>query len=260
MRRHNRLLVLFLTAFIVVVTTAITTLQGQNQSTEQDQNRCAKSKQPKEIDKSHWPVADATATEPTDPVKRAKRRAKGEKYKESISPVDENTDTIFSYAHWDVELSALPVSKSDAVVIGRVLDAQAYLSNDKTGVYSEFTVSLEQVLKNDRFASLTPNNLIVVERKGGKVRYPSGHITIYQINGQGMPSIGGRYVLFLKHDAPEQDFFILTGYELKAGCVVLLDSPSEHPITKQEGKDEASFINELRTAIANPQQSTSNND
>jgi len=192
-------------------------------------------------------------------VKRAKRRAKGEKYKESISPVDENTDTIFSYLHWDVELSALPVSKSDAVVIGRVLDAQAYLSNDKTGIYSEFTVSLEQVLKNDRFASLTPNDLIVVERKGGKVRYPSGHITIYQMNGQGMPSIGGRYVLFLTHDAPEQDFFILTGYELKAGCVALLDIPGDHPIIKQEGKAEADFLNDLRAAITSPPQTTSLN-
>lgn len=138
-------------------------------------------------------------------------------------------------------------------MIGRVLDAQAYISNDKTGIYSEFTFSVEQILKNDRFASLNPNSSIVVERDGGKVRYPSGHVTLYYIRGQGLPAVGHRYVLFLKHDAPEQDFFILTGYELKAGCVALLDSPGDHPMIKQDGKDETIFLNELRNAIANSQ-------
>jgi hypothetical protein len=250
MRGHNRLIVLFLTALVVAAATAITTLRGQGQN----QPGCIKREPPKGVDTNAWPIADSTAPEPADPVKRAKRRAKGEKYKESISQLADRNETIFSHQDWEAGLSAFPVSKSDAIVIGRVLDAQAYLSNDKTGVYSEFKVSTEQVLKNDRFASLNNNSSIVVDRKGGRVRYPSGHLALYQISGQDMPRAGHRYVLFLTRDNPEQDFSLLTGYELSAGCVVSLDNPTGHPIAMQNGKDEASFLNELRSAIANPRQ------
>lgn len=250
MRGHNRTTLLFFVMLTVVAITSLATSRGP------DQDQLSNVEQ-QEIDKkeyeSQFPIADATAPEPADPVKRAKRRAKGEKYNSPLSPINDKADTIFSSLDWEVGLSALPVSKSDAVVIGRVLDAQAYLSSDKTAVYSEFTISVERVLKNDRFASLNTTSSIVVERKGGKVRYPSGHITLYHVRGQGMPRVGRRYVLFLTHDDPEEDFSLLTGYELNAVRVVLLDNPSQHPITKQDGKEEASFLNELRTAISNPQ-------
>lgn len=248
MRDHKKPIFLLFVALAIVVATTMAALRGQdqNQSSREDQQKIKETE-------SQFPIADSTAPEPSDPVKRAKRRAKGEKYDSALSPIDDKADTIFSTLDWEAGLSALPVSKSDAIVIGRVLDAQAYLSNDKTKVYSEFTISIEQILKNDRFASLNPNNPIVVEREGGRVRYPSGHITFYHVHGQGMPRVGHRYVLFLTHDDPEQDFSILTGYELSAGRVVLLDSPGDHQITKQNGKDEAAFLNELRAAIANPQ-------
>ncbi|MGB7922842.1 MAG: hypothetical protein WCF57_06325 [Pyrinomonadaceae bacterium] len=251
MRRHKRGVALLFIGLILVVATTMAALR------EQDRNVSSSDKQQKTDKKdfeNQFPIADFNSPALADPMERAKRQAKGEKYNESISPIDERTDTIFSTVDWEVGISAIPVSQSDAIVVVRVLDAQAHLSNDETGVYSEFTLAIEQLLKTDSRSPLNPDSSIVVERKGGRVRYPSGHLTLYHIRGQGMPRTGHRYVLFLKRDSQEQDFSILTGYELNAGRVALLDSPGDHPITRQKGKDETSFLNELRTAIADPQQ------
>lgn len=38
--------------------------------------------------------------------------------------------------------TSLPAIESDAVVIGEVTDAHAYLSNDRTSVYSEFELRI----------------------------------------------------------------------------------------------------------------------
>lgn len=257
MRGHKRTILLFFVMLTVVAITSLATSRGQdhNQSSRDEQQKIDK----KEFE-SQFPIAHYATPEPADPEKRAKRQAKGKKYNVAPVPVDEHSVTIFSTLDWDTGLPSLPVTKSHAIVIGSVIDAQAYLSDDKTGVYSEFTIEIDEILKNDSRTPLIPGSSIVAERSGGRVRFPSGHITLSHTRGQGMPRVGRRYVLFLTHDFPlvgfqEQDFYILTGYELKAGRVGLLDNPSQHPITEQNGKDEASFLNQLRTTIAAPQSS-----
>lgn len=60
MRDYRRILFLLFVAVAVGAASAMATLLGQGQSKEQNQNRCAKSEHPKEIDKSHWPIADAS--------------------------------------------------------------------------------------------------------------------------------------------------------------------------------------------------------
>ncbi len=130
-----------------------------------------------------------------------------------------------------------------------VTDAQAYLSNDKTGVYSEFTVRIDEVLKNDSPAQFTVGSFIAVERFGGRVRFPSGRIGTYWASGQGMLRIGRRYVLFLSSSA--ESFQIITGYELRGGHVILLDNHGQgHPLTSYRGADEALLIRDLRDILS----------
>ena len=40
-------------------------------------------------------------------------------------------------SEWDVYLPALPTAQSDAIILGEILDAGAFVSNDKTGAYSD---------------------------------------------------------------------------------------------------------------------------
>jgi hypothetical protein len=248
MRGHTKLVLLIVTVLVLIVT-AMAALRGQDQDRSSSKEQKTISKEEFE---SQFPIADYSAPELADPVKRAKRKAKSKKYDNSEMSVSPSGDVTSSFEHWATGLSALPVNRSCAVVIGEVLGAQAYLSNDKTGVYSEFNIRVDKVLKNAS-ASLATGKDIVVERPGGRVRFPSGHVNQYFTVGQGMPRVGRRYILFLTGN--EQDFQILTGYEIRAGHIFLLDNPGGgHPITAYKGMDEALLLNDLQVAIANSSQ------
>lgn len=180
-----------------------------------------------------------------------KRQRKSKKYNNKYAlPITESIDQIVMSSDWDLRVPALPVSKSTAVIIGQVTDAQAHFSEDETRVYSEFTVRVEEVLKNDE----TPlGDSITVERSGGRVRFPSGKVMVSSTSHQDMPQVGKRYVLFLFHEfVGDEDLTILTGYELRNGIVFPLDKPGKgHPILAYKGDSESSLLNDLTSALAN---------
>jgi hypothetical protein len=199
---------------------------------------------------SQFPITDANAPAPTDPRRHAKWKAKSKKYKDIGMPIDEEGDTISFWDEWDIGLPALPVSQSGMVVVGEVVDARSYLSESKNWVYSEFTVRVEEVLKNAGGVTLSKGSSIDVDRDGGRVRFPNGQVTLQFMHGQGMPRPGRRYALFLTFDAQDQDAHILTGYELRGGRVFPLDNSPGPLTTEYKGADEKTFLNDLRAAIA----------
>lgn len=124
-------------------------------------------------------------------------------------------------SHMWVGMPALPVAQSDAVVLGEVADRRARLTEDRTGVFSEFSVRLDAVFK-DAQGLPAPGGVVQVTRPGGAVRFASGKVQRYTFSKLGYPRQGGSYVLFLKRDE-QGDFSVLTGYELRGGKVVPLD-------------------------------------
>ena len=205
--------------------------------------------------KGKFPVADYEAPEPSDPEKRAKRKARNRRHDNSmmgvkggLNPAPDVGDEVFLINDWEVRVPALPASQSEVVLIGEVLDANAFVSEDKIGVYSEFNVRAGEVLKNVSPSSISVGDVICTERQGGQVRYPSGRTMWFRIQLQNMPAVGGRYVLFLKQGA-DGAFSIITGYELRGGRVYPLDSASN--FKKHEGADEAAFLQQVRDAIVN---------
>jgi hypothetical protein len=203
---------------------------------------------------SQYPIADYAAPEPSDPKERERRRNKAKKYNNKKGGVDPYSDSTFQPSDWARGLPALPAMQSEAVIIGEVIDAKAYLSEDKETVYSEFTVNINDVLKNSSTSQLAINHVVNVERQGGRVRFPSGHINTIVIGGQGMPRVGRRYLLFLT-SSDGQDFSIVLGYELSGGHVFLLDNayPGD-PIRDYQGVDETLFLSKVRGAITNSSQ------
>lgn len=101
---------------------------------------------------------------------------------------------------------ALPTYNSDAVVIGTIQSASAFLSEDKTSVYSEFALQIFQVLKNP--SSGFESASLTVLRPGGGVRFPSGNVKYFLIDGRGSPHVGNRYLLFLKYDNLAECYYI----------------------------------------------------
>lgn len=122
----------------------------------------------------------------------------------------------------EIFIPDFPVALSDLIVAGVVMDSSAHISADRTGVYSEFVVLVEEVLSNSLSSAIDKNDRIVLDRFGGRVRYPSGQIIRYLVSGRGSPKKDSRYIFFLKQ-TNHQDFRILTAYELRGEKIFPLD-------------------------------------
>ena len=57
---------------------------------------------------------------------------------------------------------AIPAASSTAIVIGTVSSGQAHIGYDRSSVYSEFKVTLQQILKQDSGLPLSAADSIVV--------------------------------------------------------------------------------------------------
>jgi hypothetical protein len=214
-----------------------------------------------------YTITEYTAPEPADPQKRELRRARNKRYnmrpEKGVDPnlfrITEERESSFGGppSHAPVEPS-LPVAQSDAVIVGEVADAQAYLTEDKTGIYSEFVIRVDEVLKNSAPTPLVSDGSISAMRGGGAVRFPSGKVIRYGQSYKPLPRVGRRYVFFLKYNNDGgQDFKIITGYELQGSRVLPLDGAPLQGIVlepyaayqKYRDADQATFLNEVREAI-----------
>lgn len=201
------------------------------------------------------PVVDFPEAPSTDANILLKQKTKANRYdRQSAQPIREAyfIDGRIWNSHWYKDLSALPFPQSDIVIIGGVTDAKAHLSNDKTGIYSEFSVQVEEVIRNSAQCPVNSGSMIALERFGGAVRFPSGVIQKYQTIGQGMPSAGQRYLFFLKH-IDEADYKIVTGYQLDGQVVSPLDGAvveqgnGKYPFDVYQGFEVTTFLQIIKT-------------
>lgn len=195
--------------------------------------------------KRHFPKVDYDAPEPSDPVERAKRRKKGKHYDNgyvSRQPTNHSSSLV---SEWDRNLSEFPVQESNAVVIGKILGGGAFISPDKTGVYTELSLKIEEVIAKDR-DSLIKDRTIAISRIGGLVRYGTGEESLFFIAGQNMPTVGKRYLFFLKAIPDSEDFQVITGYDVSMSHVIALDDPMQ--FRKHDGQDITAFIQSVRSA------------
>ncbi len=193
-----------------------------------------------------YPVVEAEETEPNDPVKKAKLNKQKQRYDKDAPfthPGPKDEELAFR-PEWQFNFPALPVIKSDVIVVGQVLSAEAHRSANKMNVFSNFEVRVDEVLKGH----LNVGNVINIQRVGGFVKYPGGRKVLFRLSGNGMPGVGARYVFFL--NAVDDDYTILTAYELVADGVAPLDNSAQFQVYK--GATEISFIATLRDAISAP--------
>ena len=145
-------------------------------------------------------------------------------------------------------IEAIPAGRSGAIIVGEVQGARAFLSNDKSGVYTEVLVRVDEILKSDGSAWLAAGNVITADRPGGIVRYPNGRERLYRIFGLNMPLAGGRYVFFLDRGEGDPNYRIVTGYELGADGVEPLDVAPHFDAYK--GAHSEKFLQAVRDPIA----------
>lgn len=162
-----------------------------------------------------------------DPEKNAKRKEKQKRYNDTnlvASHVEPGTDEAALFLEPHFTFPALPVAESEIVVVGTIGTAQALLSESKRNVFSEFTLTVEDVLKS-KIQGVAQGSVLTIDRVGGHVKYPNGQKVLYRMTGLNMPQVGGRYLLFLTLKHNNEDISILTAYQLTPNGVIPLDEP-----------------------------------
>lgn len=201
------------------------------------------------------PTVDYDTTDQTSILANTRehnlRQARSSRYtSRAPQPLAELASVEFDInTHWEIGLQPLPVVQSDTVVLGKIVEAKAYVSNDKMGVYSEFSVQIEKILKN---SGPPIKDSLIAEREGGVVRFASGRLLPFRINHQRLPRVHRNYILFLKHNEQSGDYHIITGYELRHKRVSPLDEVEKFAVF--EGLDEQEFLTTVQEAITDTSQ------
>jgi hypothetical protein len=171
----------------------------------------------------------------------------------SPNSTEPGEDSVMTIHDWAAPLEPFPVAPSAAIVVGTALSGKAFVSKDRTYVYSDYQVRVDRVLKQDASASVAVGEQIVVSRAGGTIRFPSGHIRNYLTNGEGFPAIGSQYLFFLgKPNFPQHE------YEQVIGSLYQLDGGEVHPLDDEQmgafdHMSQGVFLTRVEQAIATSQ-------
>ena len=178
--------------------------------------------------KQHFPLAEYNEPELADPAKNEAKKEKQKRHNNfkfvAKNPQSWQTESVF-IPEANFNFPALPVSTTPLIVVGRVGEASAHLSEHKMNVYSEFVIAVSSVLKTPT-ERITDSSVLTVERLGGHVKYPSGQRVLFRISGWNMPKVGSEYLFFL-NSRNKSDWEIVTAYELTESGVVPLDESSQ---------------------------------
>lgn len=264
---NNKKITLLLIVVLTATGIALVTLRAQTQNNSAP--KISETQSSKDV------ITDYVVPESNNQQERVLRQARSHRYnlddssvqsdiqKFTLKETDEALLLDLPLSHAPVE-PALPVTQSDVVVTGEVIDAKAYLSSDKTNLYSEFTIRVKEVLNNKPIVPINAGDAIAASRRGGSVRFPSGKIIRRGSLGKNNPQFGRSYLFFLSYNSESQDFNLITGYELRGGRVFPLDGflegdfPPFNGYAKYRGKSETLLLSDVKTALLNSIQGINN--
>jgi hypothetical protein len=244
--------------FLVVLLLAVVVTMAAALQQKAAGDASAKAQQKSERD--DLPVVDA-ATSSRNNAQSELRKKRSKRYgvqhdKFKPRPIEESDSSEvydLPISHSEFE-PALPGEWSDTIIIGTVTDRQAHLSNDKSSIYSEFAVRVDEVLKNTSAQEVGVGSDIALERWGGGVRFSSGKVVRRAKSREQMPLANRQYVFYLRSQNDVQSFHIVTGYELRDGRVYPLDgvqgTGTRLPqFAAREGIEAEAFLNEVRSNL-----------
>src|SRR5258708_5268047 len=146
----------------------------------------------------------------------------------------------------------IPLKESAFALLGTVTKVQPYLSADRTHIYTETTIQIEEVFKSPETFNLPPDRTLITDQIGGSMRMNSDRV-IHDgsvVDFIGKTYVGGRDVVFLRQVHEGKDLAILKAYQLPDGKVFKLTedgSPGKVLLSKTPNKadslsDEQEFL------------------
>jgi hypothetical protein len=174
------------------------------------------------------PVLDLKQAEKNESDQlKGRKRGQSLRQHRRIEELPVGAEPLPANVHFWHLMPALPVEQSNAIVLGKITDRRAFLVEDRFGIYSDFSIKISEIFKDD-LGGLYTDQTITASRPGGAIRFPSGKIQKYTISSMGFPQQDKVYVLFLKRDEAG-DYSIRTGYEVTGNVVEPLDGRRNLP-------------------------------
>jgi hypothetical protein len=197
------------------------------------------------------------APEPSDARERAARRAKSARYNTGGRDITTLEPGVESFAeHVWPRGEVIPTAESAAVLTGAVVKVQPYLSGDRSRIYTEIEIRVEEVLKGQADGLLPAADSLVIDRLGGALKLGTGRVVRDEthVEGLGKTRVGRRYVFFARRVNEAGDLSLIKSYELRDGKVFTNDSREGKPITALPGvpeawASEAAFVEAVRHEV-----------
>ena len=146
--------------------------------------------------------------------------------------------------------SALPAKHCEAILIATPVLAESKMAYTRTFVYSRYMLKIEKILKGKQKNGFrTGGQIQAVELAGGRVRFPSGHMTSFIRPGYGFLDVEKRYVLFIWTPPHTQTYTIANPYAIQDGLVFPLETVP-NVSAYQKGMPVQQFEARVKAAIA----------
>jgi hypothetical protein len=207
-------------------------------------------KEGQQSDRAGSDINDETPL-PSDPTQRAARLAKNLRYNRWGPDLTiERKGELFIEQIWPRGTPWIPMDETKLALVGRVLRTRAYLSVDRSNIYTEYTITPEEVLKADGTQVGDHQSEITIDRPGGILRLSSGKVVECGpiICYLGYLRTGNRYVVFARASNGGKDLEMFKGYELRGGQVLRLDQAGDK--LPSEISEEEAFLSAARRAVS----------
>ena len=140
-------------------------------------------------------------------------------------------------------IPAIPVRESDAVVVATVTAVQPYFSSDHAHLYTEFSLTVDEQIKDIPGRAKAGETIPIVIR-GGKMRLADGRVIEEQLAFTNYSiAVGSRYLLFLSYSTSGQYFTVIKSWELKNGGII--PTAHEDQMDAREGKSQYTAMTDV---------------
>jgi len=202
------------------------------------------------------PRATFGALSEEDNALRIRREKRENKHRNFYRPISdpgrlvegEQTTIKVRIYEYSRDFEPFPAAQAALVIVGTVTRSQGFVSADRTYIYSDFHISVEEILKGDPSAKISIGSTVIASRPGATVDFPSGHTRQFVIEKQGLPKIGSKYLFFLRKaepDLPEYEIIVSGAYEISEGRAHPLDDYQP----KLEGVPALVLMEQARKAV-----------
>lgn len=102
------------------------------------------------------------------------------------------------------------ICESDAILVGRISEKESQLTAEEDFIFTDYTIVIKTILKDDGHESLARRGTVTVSRAGGRIKLDDRVLTVVDRSEKSL-SIGDEYLLFLKRVSKTGAYTALKG-------------------------------------------------